>query len=118
MVTPRYGRPDSRSPVEKCFLLAAAGQLPGLRCQYQIGNYYIDFAIPEKKIAIEIDGHKWHATQEQRERDNARARYIMQQGWVVIRFTGREVFQAPEFCVQEVRKIVVAHQRGNCSHDE
>jgi tetratricopeptide (TPR) repeat protein len=54
-------------------------------------GYYIDFAIVDRKIAIEIDGHDYHKTKEQRTHDAERDRALDLDGWRVIRFTGSEV---------------------------
>lgn len=109
----KYGSPDRRSPVEKAFLHAAKGRLPGLRCQYRVDPYIIDFAIPGRMIAIEIDGHDYHSTLPQRENDNRRARNLSKLGWVVVRFTGSEVFKDPAHCVEEVRKIAASFGKLN-----
>ena len=48
--------PDPRSPPEQEFYRVAVKSLPGLACQYPIGAYRVDFAVPDRKVAIEIDG--------------------------------------------------------------
>lgn len=82
-----------QSEVEKQFLIAAdkLGHLKELEPQYPALSYYIDFAIVDRKIAIEIDGHEYHKTQEQRTRDYQRERELGLDGWRFIRFTGSEV---------------------------
>ena len=93
------------SEIEKLFLCAAYGRIEGLIPQYHVLNYRIDFAVPEKMIAIEIDGHEYHKTKEQRTHDNQREREIklaLPTNWTVIRFTGSEIFQNATLCVDEV----------------
>jgi very-short-patch-repair endonuclease len=94
------------SPIEVRFFAFAVLRLPDLRPQVVIGNYRADFALPNHKIAIEIDGHDYHKTREQRTHDARRERYLQLQGWRVIRFTGTEIFENVIACVEEVTKLV------------
>ncbi|MBR2292883.1 MAG: DUF559 domain-containing protein [Clostridia bacterium] len=53
--------------------------------QYNIGNYIVDFYIPKKQLVIEIDGIQ-HLTEEHKEKDLARDKFLEEQGLVVLRF--------------------------------
>lgn len=97
------------SEVERLFLLAAYEHIEGLVPQYTVLRYRIDFAIPDKMIAIEIDGHEYHKTKEQRTHDTQREREIkltLPANWTVIRFTGTEIFQNTTRCVDEVLQFI------------
>lgn len=50
--------------------------------EYRVGNYYIDFADPLKKIAIEVDGKQWHSDTK---RDAKKDSCLRKQGWTVYR---------------------------------
>lgn len=55
------------------------------------------------KLGIEIDGHIWHEkTKEQVQYHKERERFLVSNGWKLLRFTGSEVFKCPGFCVEEV----------------
>lgn len=96
------------SPVEALFLQEAEPLLGSIACQHQIGRYRVDFAIPEEKIAIEIDGREFHrANIEQIVRDQKRQRDIQDQGWMVIRFTGAEVYRDARECAMRVRALIL-----------
>ena len=56
--------------------------------QYPVGPYFVDFASPVAKVAIECDGAAWHVGNE--ERDGIRQARIEALGWEVHRITGRE----------------------------
>lgn len=62
--------------------------------QYKINHpklhnwYFIDFVIPNKRIAIECDGENWHYNIE---KDKYRQLIIEYYGWKVLRFTGNEI---------------------------
>lgn len=94
------------SPIEEMFWDAAAGILDDLEPQYKAGPFRIDFAIPDRSIAIELDGHDYHKTKKQRTSDAQRERYLIENGWQVIRFTGTEVFKDVAGCVRQVKRII------------
>ena len=54
--------------------------------QYVIDNFIVDFFIPSKKIAIEIDGSQ-HYEPEARSADQFRDAELMQYGIKVLRYT-------------------------------
>jgi len=67
-----------------------AHQLMGLgfRRQMPIGGYIADFACPEHKLIVEVDGSQ-HA--ENQVHDQVRTAYLQQQGWQVARFWNDDV---------------------------
>lgn len=60
--------------------------------QFPVGKYYLDFANPFYKIALEADG-KVHNLEEVRERDMRRTMELGEAGWKIYRITGRELNQ-------------------------
>lgn len=99
------------SPLERLFWQEASPLIPSLTPQHPVAKYYADFAIPEKQIAIEIDGHDFHKTKEHRTRDAQRDRTFTEQGWTVLRFTGTEIFKNVQRCVRQVLSIVESVHR-------
>lgn len=61
--------------------------------QLPVKRYFVDFANPFLKIAIEIDGKKWH---KDKEKDLARQRDIEQDGWKFIRFSAIDAMTSKE----------------------
>lgn len=59
--------------------------------QYPVGRYFVDFANPVAKVAIECDGKEFHLDFAA---DVARQREIEALGWTVYRFTGRQCKEA------------------------
>lgn len=53
--------------------------------QYQIGTYQLDFAFPELKIDLEIDGDQHHLDKRIVESDKRRNLYLEELGWTIIR---------------------------------
>lgn len=72
-------------------------------CQQPIGIYVPDFIYGN--IVVEIDGHDWHKTKEQREKDYTRERYFQKMGYIPVRFMATEVFLNPQKCVEEMVEI-------------
>jgi very-short-patch-repair endonuclease len=95
----------TESPIERMFYASSVG-IVALEPQFIVGKYRIDFAIPDKRIAIELDGHDYHKTKEQRTNDAQRERYLQENGWTVIRFTGSEVYKDASGCVDQVLRIL------------
>lgn len=65
--------------------------------QEQIGEYQVDFLVkifdnPDKKYVIECDGHDFHEkTKEQAKYDKQRERFLVANGYNVLRFSGSEI---------------------------
>jgi very-short-patch-repair endonuclease len=74
--------------------------------QHPIGNYRVDFACLEGKIAIELDGHATHSSPDAIAYDRKRQREIEFAGWRVIRFGGKEIITNAYQCVLEVYALI------------
>ncbi len=62
--------------------------------QYPLLGFFLDFANPKARVAIECDGKEFHRDwQKDRERDEK----LKAIGWAVYRFTGRECWEEPDF---------------------
>ncbi len=51
----------------------------------------LDFAYPEKRLAIETDGYRWHASRERFETDRTKGNELVLAGWRVMRLTDRHL---------------------------
>ena len=58
--------------------------------QYNIGNYIVDFYIPQKQLVIEIDGVQ-HLTEEHEKKDQARDKFLKTQGLRVLSFPNESI---------------------------
>lgn len=94
-----------------------------LECQKQIGPYRVDFLIETDsyegdriRIVIEVDGHEFHErTKDQAQRDKERDRFFAVSGYLVMRFTGREVFRDAGGCSAEVSAYI---ERMHCHPED
>ncbi|WP_202329893.1 endonuclease domain-containing protein [Mesorhizobium sp. L-8-3] len=64
----------------------------GFRRQLPISGYIVDFACPEKKLVIEIDGSH-HGEAGQAEADRIRDAKLQSLGWTVLRFWNDDVLR-------------------------
>lgn len=77
-----------------------------LKAQIPVGDYRLDLALPDRKIAIECDGHAYHRTKEQRTHDARRDRWLTAQGWRVVRCTGTEIHNDVAKVVADIEAVV------------
>ena len=69
------------------------------------GTFRLDAAVPELKVAIELDGAAFHGGQAARERDIRWDTALAAQGWVVLRFSYRRLTTDPEGCRREILQV-------------
>lgn len=104
----RYGSPAAR------LLLQAAGDnahshaerlvvgilrragVTGWLANYPVGDYRVDIAFYEAKVAIEIDGFAFHSDHEAFQNDRVRQNTLTLKGWQVLRFTWLDLTEYPE----------------------
>ena len=117
--TPGAGRTtllmSPQSPIEEAFWRShqrlRLRPLVGLKRQYCVGPYRLDFALPAQMVGIELDGHRTHSTTKAIAADRQRQRALESAGWYIIRFGGLEVYQNADACVREAAQLVTAEQR-------
>lgn len=76
--------------------------------QYPARGYFLDFADPNKKIAIECDGARWHNAARDAKRDAS----LHRNGWEIIRIPGWRCLKHedhPESAHQIIRKLAGDH---------
>ncbi len=84
-----------------------AHRLMGLnfRRQMPIAGYIVDFACPEHRLVVEIDGNS-HSHDAEIRRDERRDNRLSMLGWTVIRITNDEAIRRlDEVCTHIVRMI-------------
>ncbi len=72
--------------------------------QMPVGYYSLDFALPERRIAIECDGEYWHSFPEARARDKRKDDFLASQGWKVIRFPGSVIKNDVMACLESIKE--------------
>lgn len=94
------------SPIEESFRKACS--LAGIHFdqEEQVSRYRVDFIDRSRRLVIELDGHEFHKTKEQRTYDAKRDRQLHRDGFVVLRFTGSEVYTSLSRCIAEVKQTL------------
>jgi very-short-patch-repair endonuclease len=64
----------------------------GFRRQFPISSFIVDFACPDKKLVVEIDGSQ-HGQDEQAAADLLRTKRLGQDGWTILRFWNDDVLR-------------------------
>lgn len=94
------------SPIERILLRAMQDYGLAPVCQYEIGQFRVDFAFLEDKLVVEADGVAYHSSPSQVRRDFVRERRIRRQGWRVLRFTGPQILNDAYWCARCIREAL------------
>jgi len=102
----RLNHSSKMSYPEKLFKNALeSANITGWTYNFQNGIYSYDFAFPELKIDVEIDGGT-HTQENVKKIDERRDIFSRKQGWKVIRFTAKEVKENVMLCIIQLNQII------------
>lgn len=97
---------SKQSYPEKIFQNALeASNITGWIYNYQVGMYQYDFAFPELKIDVEIDGST-HDLPKVKKIDERRDRFSKENGWIVLRFTAKQVKHDVIGCINHLKQYL------------
>lgn len=112
LVEVRATRGVTESPLEaRALTLLREAGLPIPMLQYVVeeqGRFVarLDLAYPEKRVALEIDGFRFHDTRESFDAERARGNELQAIGWKVLRITSQHLEQSPEEVAEWVRRAL------------
>ncbi|WP_157498897.1 DUF559 domain-containing protein [Geodermatophilus sp. Leaf369] len=93
--------------------------LPGCVHQHRVRlpdgrRVFLDAAWPAARVVVEMDGHRFHSSRQDRERDMRRDAGLSVLGWVVLRYSYERMTQDPGGCRREIAAVVARrlHERG------
>lgn len=100
----RAAEGGARSEAERLLvkLLNDAG-ITGWETNYPVGGYKVDVALPDAKVAIEVDGWAFHSDSETFVKDRQRQNAIALLGWQVLRFTWLDLAEYPDRVIAEIK---------------
>lgn len=106
------GDPIPASELERrAFKLLRQAGLPPWTAQYRPPWYdglrgAADIAWPEARLLVELDGRRWHATNQAQAEDRRRDRLAASDGWLTVRFGWQEIVERPSVVVEEIRHLL------------
>jgi len=80
------------------------------RRQQPIGPYIADFFCPSARLIVELDGDQ-HGIEEQRLHDEARTRYLNEQGYSVIRFSNLDLLKHEDVVMETIERALMPGAR-------
>jgi very-short-patch-repair endonuclease len=97
LARPEHGLEITRSRAEQLMKgLAHRGGLTGWRLNWRRGRIIPDMLFDVEKVIVEVDGFRTHGARRAFEDDRARDAKLAAHGWIVLRFTWRQLTGQPE----------------------
>lgn len=83
-----------------------------------VGNErYVYPEFKDLKYAVELDGYNYHSSKKQMEYDYERENNLKKFGYIVVRFTGSQVYNKPLSCVDTLVKIILNDIRNKVNNN-
>jgi very-short-patch-repair endonuclease len=70
----------------------------------------LDVAFAKQRLALEVDGLAFHTDPERFQRDRTRQNRLVNQGWLVLRFTWDDLTHRPRHVIETVRSALAIRQ--------
>jgi very-short-patch-repair endonuclease len=106
----QHHRPElahTRSELEQILLaLCERHDLPIPAFNVTVAGWLVDAVWPRAHLVVELDGLDGHRTRAQLERDHQRDFELRQAGFVVLRYTWRQVIDTPALVAQEIERAL------------
>ncbi len=106
----RHHRPElahTRSELEQLLLtLCERHDLPIPAFNVTVEGWLVDAVWPRAHVVVELDGLDGHRTRAQLERDHQRDFELRQAGYIVLRYTWRQLTDAPALVAREIARAV------------
>ena len=106
------GRPAGSEVEVKLIQLLRRAGLTGFVRQHEVVvgrcRYFLDVAVPERRLAIEIDGVESHSGPARFQADRTRQNALVLAGWTVLRFTWADVMERPEQVIAAIAMALAA----------
>jgi hypothetical protein len=106
----QFGQTIGESELERSFFRRFEHlTIPPPLAQYTITDELgvimcVDFAYPPKKIAIELDGRRYHLTEKAFEEDRRKRNRLKLAGWLVLEFTWRMLIDKPHVVFRQIEQ--------------
>ncbi len=78
----------------------------------------VDFAHPSVELIVEVDGRRWHATNQAMAEDRRRDRVAASHGWQVLRVTWRDIVDSPSLTANQIAASVAVRAQRSFRSDQ
>jgi very-short-patch-repair endonuclease len=99
-------RADSAAERRMMALLRGAG-LTGWQRGVPFQRWKIDFAFPDARLAIEVDGWAHHSDVDRFRADRRKGNALVRAGWKLLRFTWYDLTNRPQYVLAEIRAALL-----------
>lgn len=104
LLTARSSVTAVESALETRFLrLVRQAKLPTPQSRYEVDRYRLDFAYPQVRLGIELEGYAFHSGRRAWARDLRRSNDLLRLGWTLLHFTWEDVTKHGDRVVDELR---------------
>ena len=114
LITPdqlRQGRAPTRSPLEDQLLpLIRKAGLPEPEVNVRVGGHTVDFLWRDQRVIVETDGYATHGHRAAFERDRAQDAALLAAGYIVLRFSYRQVTREPLTVIAAITAALTLRQ--------
>jgi very-short-patch-repair endonuclease len=107
LITAAADRADSAAERRLIAILRGAG-ITGWQRATPFDGWTIDFAFPDAKVAIEVDGWAHHSDVERFRADRSKGNALVRAGWRLLRFTWHDLTNRPRYVVAEIHAALLA----------
>ena len=68
----------------------------------------LDFAIfcKDGNLNVECDGEEFHSSKEAQIKDRKRDNDLTSIGWLILRFSGKEIYQSSKNCIRQIKRTI------------
>lgn len=85
--------------------------------QYQISDMTVDFAFPDHKLVVEVNGKAWHSSEDQISRDRKRWFVLRREGWRRRSYPAEVVFKNPYKVAYTIKTLLETRFRVRTKED-
>lgn len=97
----------TRSELEEAFLeLVRSAGLPAPELNRRIERLRVDAVWRRERVAVELDGYRWHRTRARVEADRHRELILRKAGWFPLRYSARQVFEEGPAVLVDVATVL------------
>jgi predicted transcriptional regulator of viral defense system len=108
-IADRHGARQLQSVLEAQVLrVLLAADMPAPLCQHEVVlpggvHYFLDFAWPAARVALEVDGYAFHSDRRAFDKDRSRGNRLLVAGWQILHTTAGEIRSHPQSLVTALR---------------